>query len=161
MFFNFQPCVNLNTCKIACLSYFPLQIWSSHEKLPVYELCPLIYSHLVYVIQIWGSAYDSHLKKIIVLQKRSLRLIVYDDYNDMPCPLAAFTPIFSKLEILQLNDICIFQISRFIHNCLNLSLVISNTGSNLMRFITTIRSKYQIAHNINSTNSLFNYGYWT
>ena len=32
-------CVNLNTCKIACLSYYPLQMWSSlnrgiknHEK---------------------------------------------------------------------------------------------------------------------------------
>ena len=31
----------------------------------------LIYSHLVYAIQVWGSACDMHLKKITVLQKMS------------------------------------------------------------------------------------------
>ena len=60
----------------------------------------IIYSHLVYAIQIWGSAYDSHLKKIVVIQKRALRLVAYEDYNDIPGPLAASAPIFSKLEIL-------------------------------------------------------------
>ena len=45
--------------------------------------------------------------------------MVYEDYNDMPGPLAASATIFSKLEILKLKDIFIFQISRFIHNYLN------------------------------------------
>ena len=70
--------------------------------------------------------------------------MVYEDYNDMPGPLAASAPIFSKLEILKLNDIFIFQISRFIRNCLN---------SNIISNFHTI-SNYQITHNIISTNSL-------
>ena len=70
--------------------------------------------------------------------------MVYEDYNDMPGPLAASAPIFSKLEILKLKDIFIFQISRFIRNCLN---------SNIISNFHTI-SNYQITHNIISTNSL-------
>ena len=44
----------------------------------------LIYSHLVYAIQIWGSACDTHLMRLMVLQKRALRLMVYEDFNDIP-----------------------------------------------------------------------------
>ena len=87
-----------------------------------------MYSHLVYAIQIWGSEFDTNIKK-------------------MPGPLSASVPIFSKLEILKLN-IFIFQISRFIHNCLN-SNIIFKTCSNLMRFTTS--TKDQIAHNMNVT----------
>ena len=74
----------------------------------------LIYSHLVYAIQVWGSACDTHLKKITVLQKRAVRLMVYEDFSDVTGSLASSAPIFAKLEILKLNDIFIFQIARFI-----------------------------------------------
>ena len=75
----------------------------------------------------------------------------------MPGSLAASAQIFSKLEILKLNDIFIFQISRFIHNCLN-SNIISNFQNwfkvNEIRNYYT-KSNYQIANNINSTDNLF------
>ena len=45
--------------------------------------------------------------------------MVYEDYNYMPGSLATSAPI------LKLGHIFIFQISRFIHNCLN-SNIISN-----------------------------------
>ena len=66
--------------------------------------------------------------------------MVYEDFNDIPGPLAASAPIFAKLEILKLKDIFIFQISRFIHNCLR-SEINNNfiIGSYLMRFIITIQ----------------------
>ena len=100
----------------------------------------LIYSHLVYVIQIWGSACDTHLKKITVLQKRAQRLMVYEDFNVIPGPLAASAPIFSKLEILELSEIFIFHISRFVHNCLKI-------GSNLIiRSINIIQDQIIILH---------------
>ena len=118
----------------------------------------LIYSHLVYAIQIWGSACDTHLMRLMVLQKRALRLMVYEDFNDIPGPLAASAPIFAKLEILKLKDIFIFQISRFIHNCLRSK--INNNFHNWFILNNEIhnyhtRSNYQIAFNIIVTNNLF------
>ena len=35
----------------------------------------LIYSHIVYGIQVWGSAGKTEIDKILVLQKRAIRLI--------------------------------------------------------------------------------------
>ena len=35
----------------------------------------LLYSHLVYSIQVWGSACISEINKILVLQKRALRIV--------------------------------------------------------------------------------------
>ena len=97
-------------------------------------------------------------KKITVLQKRALRLMVYEDFNVIPGPLAASAPIFSKLEILKLSELFIFQISRFVHNCLN-----SNISSNFENWFKLnnevhkyhTRSNYHIAQNIDLTNSLF------
>ena len=110
----------------------------------------LIYSHLVYAIQVWGSACDTHLKKITVLQKRAVRLMAYGDFSDVTGSLASSATIFAKLEILKLNDIFIFQIARFIHNCLSfLSFVIFITGSNLtMRFIITVQDQIIKFHSI-------------
>ena len=118
----------------------------------------LIYSHLVYAIQIWGSACDTHLMRIMVLQERALRLMVYEDFNDIPGPLAASAPIFAKLEILKLKNIFRFQISRFIHNCLR-----SKSNNNFHNWFILnneihnyhTRSNYQIAFNIIVTNNLF------
>ena len=112
----------------------------------------------MYAIQIWGSACDTHLMRLLVLQKRALRFMVYEDFNDIPGPLAASTPIFAKLEILKLKDIFIFQISRFIHNCLRSK--INNNFHNWFILNNEIhnyhtRSNYQIAFNIIVTNNLF------
>ena len=64
------------------------------------------YSHLVYGIQVLGSACDSHIGTIQVLQKRVVRLI--------PGPLPASSPLFVKLGLLKLN------VSMFIHKWLYL-----------------------------------------
>ena len=39
----------------------------------------LLYSNLVYAIEVWGSACISEINKISVLQKRSLRIITSND----------------------------------------------------------------------------------
>ena len=41
----------------------------------------LIYSHIVYAIEVWGSAFKSGLKKIFVLQKRVMRLLTFSNSN--------------------------------------------------------------------------------
>ena len=66
----------------------------------------LFYSHLVYGIEVWGSACDSHIGNINVLQKRVVRLMTYEDqFPLIPGPLPAPSPLFVKLELFKLNDI--------------------------------------------------------
>ena len=38
----------------------------------------LIYSHIIYAIEAWGSACKTELDKIFILQKRAMRLMTYD-----------------------------------------------------------------------------------
>ena len=62
----------------------------------------LLYSHLVYAIQVWGSACISEINKILVLQKRTLRIITRNDtFPSVPGPLYPTDPVFYKLEILK------------------------------------------------------------
>ena len=59
--------------------------------------------------------------KILVLQKRTIRLILNKDKRSVkPGPLASTNPMFFKLEILKVKDIFTLQISKFIYRCLNL-----------------------------------------
>ena len=84
----------------------------------------LIYSHLVYAIEVWGFACDTHLSKLQVLQNRSVRLITFKDQIPViPGPLHPSTPLFKKLGFLKLNDIFILQISKFIHKCLYCNII--------------------------------------
>ena len=54
----------------------------------------LFYSHLVYGIEVWGSACDSHIGNINVLQKRVVRLMTYEDqFPLIPGPLPGFLSI--------------------------------------------------------------------
>ena len=54
----------------------------------------LFYSHLVYGIQLWGSAYDSHIGIIQVLQKGVIQLMTYEDHFPLiPGPLQALSII--------------------------------------------------------------------
>ena len=95
----------------------------------MYKLCPflnptmlkniyysLIYLHIVYAIQVWGTAGKSETKKILVLQKRAIRLKTKRLIN--PGPLATTNPMFSKLEILKIKYI-FTQITKFIYKCLH------------------------------------------
>ena len=85
----------------------------------------IIYSHIVYAIQVWGSAGKIETDKILVLQKctiglfqtriRTIRLISNKDKRPvMPGPLASTNPMFFKLEILKVKDIFTLQISKLL-----------------------------------------------
>ena len=81
----------------------------------------LIYSHIVYAIQVCGSAGKSEIDKILILQKRAIRLI----YNKakrpiIPGPLASTNPMFYKQDILTI------QIARIV----GIHLKIFMSGSN-------------------------------
>ena len=84
----------------------------------------LIYSHLVYAIEVWGSSCDVHITKILTLQKRAVRLMTYkDQFPAIPGPLHPSNPLFLELGLIKINDIFILQILKFIHKCVNFNII--------------------------------------
>ena len=80
----------------------------------------LIYSHIVYAIQVWGSADDTDLENILILQKRAVRMMTYkDQYPQIPGPLNPSDPLFSVLGILKVKDVFKLQVSKLIYDCLS------------------------------------------
>ena len=79
----------------------------------------LIYSHIVYAIEVWGSAFKTELNKIFVLQKRVMRLLTFNDvYPTIPGPPSPTAPIFAKLIALKVDDIYNHQVSKFVFKCI-------------------------------------------
>ena len=75
----------------------------------------LIYSHLVNAIEVWGNACDTLIEKLLTLQKKAVRLMVFkDNYPAIPGPLNPSDPIFKYLHILKIRDIYKQQVLRFV-----------------------------------------------
>ena len=67
----------------------------------------LVYPYLYYCNLVWASAYQSNLYRIILLQKRVVRILggcSFDAHTD---------PIFKELRILKFHHICSLQIGQF------------------------------------------------
>ena len=80
----------------------------------------LIYSHTIYVIEVWGSAFKTELNKILILQKRVMRLLMFTDvFLAIPGPLSSTDPIFVKSNSLKVEDIYKYQVAKFVYKCLN------------------------------------------
>ena len=80
----------------------------------------LIYSHIVYAIQVCGSANVTELDKILILQKKAVRMMTYkDQYPQISSPLNPSDPIFVDLGILKVQDVFRLQVSKFIYDCLS------------------------------------------
>ena len=62
----------------------------------------LIYSHLNYGIIHWSAAYTYHIKNLIKLQSRAVKIITKSKYN------AAILPLHSRSHVLQLVGLNIF-----------------------------------------------------
>ena len=59
----------------------------------------LIYPYLIYCNNVWEGIYSTHLKPLIVLQKRAIRLISDSQFSSHA------NPLFCQLRILKLCDI--------------------------------------------------------
>ena len=80
----------------------------------------LVYSHIIYAIEVWGSAFKTELDKILILQKRAMRLMTFHDvFPAIPGPLSPTDPIFVKLKHLKVQDIHKYQSAKFVFKCLN------------------------------------------
>ena len=71
---------------------------------------------------LWGSACDSEMNKILVLQKRALRVITFKNNLPLiPGPLFPSNPLFYEMDILKIYDVIKLQVSKFIFDCIHLN----------------------------------------
>ena len=85
----------------------------------------LVYSHLTYGIEVWGSAAVTLINKILIIQKRLVRLITFSDKRQSDYSFPASDPLFYKLKFHKISDIFKLNISKFIFKCLNKSTPIN------------------------------------
>ena len=67
----------------------------------------LVYPYMQYCILVWGSTYPSNLRRIVLLQKRVVRIInkaVYDAHTE---------PMFNDLGLLPFQKIYLFHLDKF------------------------------------------------
>ena len=79
----------------------------------------LVFSHLSYGVEAWGSACHSNLSKIRVLQNKAVRIIsgrqYFQIFGETPGPLPSADPLYKELEFLDFNDIYNFNVAKFIY----------------------------------------------
>ena len=68
-----------------------------------------IYSYLIYCIHVWGSAYETHLTKLKILQKKVIRII-----SGVP-PRSHTDPLFSDMKILKFNNLYRYYVALFMY----------------------------------------------
>ena len=74
-----------------------------------------------YAIEVWGSAFKTEMDKILILQKKAMRLMTFmDSYPTIPGPLKPSGPIFSQLKTLKVMDIYHLQVAKFVFKSMNL-----------------------------------------
>ena len=69
----------------------------------------LVYPYLTYCVSEWGSTYQSNLNRIIILQKKIIRIISKVSFD------AHTGVLFKEQEILKFSDIYLNQIGRFMY----------------------------------------------
>ena len=79
----------------------------------------LFHSHLIYGIQIWGSAANKYVNEIVLLQKKAIRIISNAKYNSHT------EPLFKSQKILPFYDLYSFLKQLFMYDYINNFLPIS------------------------------------
>ena len=78
------------------------------------------YPFLLYGITVWGTACNTYITPIHILQKTFVRLVTNkDNYPNVPGPLAHTPPLFHKLGILIIFDIYKLQDGKLVYESLN------------------------------------------
>jgi len=121
----------------------------------------LVYPHIIYGITLWGNTYNVHLNKIIILQKKIVRVITNSEYNTHS------EPLFKMLQILKITDIYQLQVVKFvfsyINHCLPILLMdtfttIGNPELHYTRQVKAFKLKLPKARTTVSTRCITNMG---
>ena len=89
---------------LLCKSRFSISKFSLRTR--YYSLVCL---YLYYCTIAWGLTYPSNLNRLVLLQKRVIRIInkdTFDDHTD---------PIFRDLKLLRLDQIYLYQLGKFMY----------------------------------------------
>ena len=82
----------------------------------------LVYSHLSYGIHVWGSADQTTLNKLSILQNKAVRILsgkqYFQVYGQEPGPLPSSEPLYENLLISKLVDIFKLNIASFVFSTL-------------------------------------------
>ena len=69
----------------------------------------LIYPYFNYCIEIWGSTLQYHINKLVLLQKRAVRIVKDVHF------LHHTDELFNEMKLLRLNDIYKFNIGLYMY----------------------------------------------
>ena len=69
----------------------------------------IIYPYLEYCNFVWASTYSSNLCRIVLLQKRAIRILNKSEFH------AHTDPLFKKINILKFEDIRLLQLGQFMY----------------------------------------------
>ena len=68
-----------------------------------------VYPYLIYCIPVWGGTYETHMKPLFIMQKRTIRIINNATY------LSHTTPLFNSNKILKLKQIYEFRLATYFY----------------------------------------------
>ena len=113
-------------------------IYKSRFCLPKTSLCSfcysLVYPYLIYCVSVWGSAYQSNLSRIIILQKRIIRIkskVFFDSHTGV---------LFKQQEILKFSDIYLYQICKFMKSIFLKEVLLPNYFRDMFTLARQIHS---------------------
>ena len=98
----------------------------------------LIYPHLIYANEVWGNTFENQINRIVVLQKRIVRIICNEDRRLDNYALPDSNPLFRNLKILKVKDIFKSKILDFIFNCLTNQI---SNFSNWFYFLQDVQNR--------------------
>ena len=109
--------MNITQKKISkCIGILHRVKYKLGENLKLVLYSTLMLPYLSNCCAIWGNTYISRLNKLIVLQKRAIRLIANVPY------LAHTAPLLHKYNCLKLEDLVKFHINNFMYKAYNFDL---------------------------------------
>jgi hypothetical protein len=107
---------HINTCHTKLISALYI-ITKMKDLLPLNTLktlyYTLVYPHLNYGIILWGSAYQVHMNKLSLIQKKIIRAVSNVGHYEHTQPL------FVQLDILKLDDMYEIETLKFMHQYVN------------------------------------------
>ena len=92
----------------------------------------IVYSHVQYCINSWGSASETTLNPLKIIQKRNIRIITGSKYT------AHAEPLFHQLQCLKLNDIYKLEMAKLMYKINN--NMISSTKAHDFQLISQCHS---------------------
>ena len=114
------------------------KLLSGHHQLLKTLYNTMIYPHLLYCNIVWGGANVTALNKLLILQKRAVRMIANAYY------LAPSSNLFSRLHILKIHEIHTLSISLFMFNAKHRKL-----PNHLLNFVEVVSAS---RHNTRMAN---------